>query len=147
MDWNWALLLAGATLILLEVGLGGFAGFDLVLIGSAFMMGGALGMWVGDARLGFLVASALCLVYVAFGRRWVRHRMRARGSTPSNVDAVIGVRGVAVTRISAHDAGQVRLAGGEVWRALPSAGADGAIEPGTEVTIESVDGVTVLVRR
>jgi membrane protein implicated in regulation of membrane protease activity len=144
MDWNWVLLLAGASLILLEVALGGFAGFDLVLIGSAFMMGGALGMWVGDARIGFLTASALCVVYVAFGRRWVRDRMKAR-AVPSNTDAVIGRRGIAVTRISPHDAGQVRL-DGEVWRALPTTGhAD--IEPGTEVTIDRVDGVTVLVRK
>ena len=95
MDWNWVLLIAGALLILLEVALGGFAGFDLVLIGSAFMMGGAFGMWVGDARTGLLVASGLCVLYVAFGRRWVRDRMKAR-TVPSNTDAVIGRRGIVI---------------------------------------------------
>jgi hypothetical protein len=30
--WNWILIVAGAALILAEVALGGFAGFDLVLI-------------------------------------------------------------------------------------------------------------------
>ena len=35
--WNWLLILSGAALILIEVAAGGFAGFDLVLIGSAFV--------------------------------------------------------------------------------------------------------------
>ena len=43
ISWNWLLIISGALLILLEVALGGFAGFDLVLIGSAFMVGGAVG--------------------------------------------------------------------------------------------------------
>ena len=33
IDWNWALVVVGALLVLIEVALGGFAGFDLVLIG------------------------------------------------------------------------------------------------------------------
>src|SRR5206468_3483705 len=44
MQWNWVLVVAGALLVLLEVALGGFAGFDLVLIGSAFVIGGLLGL-------------------------------------------------------------------------------------------------------
>jgi hypothetical protein len=43
LDWNWVLLIGGACLVLLEVALGGFAGFDMVLVGSAFMIGGAVG--------------------------------------------------------------------------------------------------------
>ncbi len=44
VGWNWALIVAGALLILVEVALGGFAGFDLVLIGSAFLLGGGIGL-------------------------------------------------------------------------------------------------------
>ena len=43
IDWNWGLIVAGAVLVLLEVAFGGFAGFDLVLIGSSFVLGGGLG--------------------------------------------------------------------------------------------------------
>src|SRR5688572_12933060 len=42
--WNWVLIVSGALLVLVEVAFGGFAGFDLVLIGSAFLIGGGAGL-------------------------------------------------------------------------------------------------------
>ena len=72
VDWNWVLIAAGAVLVLVEVVLGGFAGFDLVLIGSSFVIGGALGLMFRSAPLGMVVASVLCIVYIAVGRRFVR---------------------------------------------------------------------------
>jgi len=145
IDWGWVLIIAGALLILVEVALGGFAGFDLVLIGSAFMAGGAIGRWTGDPRVGLLTAAALCLAYILGGRRWVRERLKVR-SVPSNADALIGKRGLALDTIDAHHAGRVKVGDAE-WRALPAAGASGPIEAGAEVTVESIDGVTLLVRR
>lgn len=142
--WNWILLLAGAVLILVEVALGGFAGFDLVLIGSAFMIGGALGLWLQNAIVGLVVASVLCLLYIAVGRRWVRSRIRVQG-VASNMDAVIGQHGLVVIRIADHAAGQVKLKD-EVWRALPAPGATGPFEPGAVVTVAGVDGITLQVR-
>ncbi len=141
--WNWVLIVAGALLVLLEVALGGFAGFDLVLIGSAFVVGGVLGLALHNVALGFIVASALCVAYIAVGRRWVRARMTHR-KVATNVDAVIGQRGVVTVRIAPHEAGQVRVRS-ETWRALPSTGA-GPFDPGVEVTVEAVDGVTLQVR-
>jgi len=35
----------------------------------------------------------------------------------------------------------------EVWRARPAQGESGALAAGTEVTVEGVEGVTLLVRR
>ncbi len=142
--WNWALLVIGALLILVEVLMGGFAGFDLVLIGSALMLGGALGMWLGSAPLGFVVASFLCVLYIALGRRWVRARMQTR-HTASNVDALVGQQGVVMARVEEHQPGQVKVRG-EVWRAVPAPGGPGAFEPGVVVTIAGVDGVTLQVR-
>ncbi len=144
MDWNWILLLTGALLILVEVALGGFAGFDLVLIGSAFMLGGALGLWFDNTRVGLLVSSALCLLYLADGRRWVRRRMTP---TPlaSNVDALVGTTGVVLQRVAGHEPGQVRVRD-EVWRAVPVPGVSGPFEPGAVVTVAGVDGVTLHVR-
>ena len=145
IDWGWVLIISGALLILIEVALGGFAGFDLVLIGSAFMIGGAVGKWTHDTRLGLLLASGLCAVYIVAGRRWVRSKIKVR-NTPSNADAVLGRPAMVTERIDAHHAGQVKVQG-ETWRALPAAGVAVPIEPGTEVKIESLDGVTLLVRR
>ncbi len=145
LNWNWVLIVAGAVLVLLEVALGGFAGFDLVLIGSSFVVGGALGLALGSAVWGFIIASALCVLYIVVGRRWVRARLR-RPSLPTNTDALVGLRGIVTQPVSEHAPGQVRVRD-EVWRARPAAGAAGALEAGAEVQVESVDGVTLIVRR
>jgi membrane protein implicated in regulation of membrane protease activity len=141
--WNWVLIVGGAILVLIEVALGGFAGFDLVLIGSALLIGGALGLLLNSAAQGFILAGALCALYIVVGRRWVRSRMTTR-KVSSNVDALLGERGKVTVRVSEHGAGQVRVRG-EVWRALPATGT-GPFDPDAEVTVESVDGVTLHVR-
>jgi membrane protein implicated in regulation of membrane protease activity len=144
MDLSWLLIIVGALLILMEIALGGFAGFDLVLIGSAFVIGGGIGMALGNPMAGYMAAAILCVAYIVIGRRWVRHRLRT-GDTASNTDALIGQRGLVLQRVARHDAGQVKVAG-EIWRARPAEGASDSIEPGAEVTVIAVDGVTVEVQ-
>ena len=145
VNWNWVLIIVGAVLVLLEVSLGGFAGFDLVLIGSSILVGGALGLLLRSAPVGFIAAAVLSLLYIAVGRRWVRARMRRPG-IPTNTDALIGQRALVTQAVAVHAPGQVRLHG-ELWRARPAEHETGALESGIEVTIEGVDGVTLLVRR
>ena len=144
LGWNWLLLIAGALLILVEVAFGGFAGFDLVLIGSAFILGGGIGMLTDNTVVGFVVASALCVGYIAIGRRWVRARLRDK-PLPSNVDALLGEKGVVTAAVGEHAPGMVKVRG-EVWRAVPAPGAGGPFDVGTVITVDSVDGVTLMVR-
>lgn len=145
-SWNWMLILGGAALILLEVAMGGFAGFDLVLIGTAFVLGGALGLWFQNLYLGMLIAGILCAVYILIGRRYVRRRLSIpAGGVRSNADAVIGVQALVVDRLELHKAGRIRV-NHEEWRAQLAPGAVAPIEAGTEVTVTGVDGVTLLVR-
>jgi membrane protein implicated in regulation of membrane protease activity len=144
MGWNWLLVIIGSLLILAEVALGGFAGFDLVLIGSALVLGGGLGLLFHQTAIGFAAATILGLAYVAVGRRWVRARMRSQ-HVPSNVDALLGLTGVVTTRVAEHEPGTVRVRD-EVWRAVPAPGGQEPLEPGTKVRVESVDGVTLRVR-
>lgn len=141
--WNWLLVILGAILILVEVAFGGFAGFDLVLIGSAFVLGGGLGLALGNPVVGFVTASALCVLYIVAGRRLVRARIHTP-KLQTNTDALIGREGVVVLRIAAHEAGQVKL-GDEVWRAEPTPGA-GPFEPGARITVAGINGVTLQVR-
>lgn len=143
-DWSWTLIIVGALLILTEVALGGFAGFDLVLVGTTFVIGGAVGLWLDRPGPGLIVASVLCIAYILAGRRMLRARLQAR-NVPSNVDALLGREGVVTQRIAPHAAGLVKL-GDEVWRALPAPDAPGPFEAGSLVTVASVDGVTVHVR-
>jgi membrane protein implicated in regulation of membrane protease activity len=142
--WNWLLVVAGALLILVEVAFGGFAGFDLVLIGSAFLLGGGIGMLTHSPVIGLVVASALCVGYIAVGRRWVRARLRDK-TVLSNADALLGQRAVVTTRVAEHAPGQVKVRD-EVWRAVPAPGAGGPFDEGAVVTVEGVDGVTLRVR-
>ena len=144
VDWNWVLIIAGAALILVEVGLGGFAGFDMVLIGSAFVVGGALGLALSSTPIGFSIATVLCIAYIAAGRRMVRARMKNKG-VPSNTDALIEQRARVISRVADHEAGQVKVKD-ETWRALPAPGVAGPFEPGAVVTVQAVDGVTLYVR-
>ena len=142
--WNWVLVVAGALLVLVEVALGGFAGFDLVLIGSAFIVGGGVGFALRNPAAGFVVAAVLCLLYIFAGRKLVRKRIHTQ-QIPSNADALIGSKGIVIQRIAPHAPGQVRLRD-ETWRAGLAMGIDGPLESGTEVTVTAVDGVTLQVR-
>jgi membrane protein implicated in regulation of membrane protease activity len=144
VEWNWVLLLMGALMILVEVLLGGFAGFDLVLIGSAFVIGGAVGLATHRTTIGLLLASILCVLYVALGRRWVRDRLRSH-KTATNVDALVGQRGIVTRRVAEHEPGQVKVKD-ETWRAVPATGSSGPFEPGHVVTVAGVEGVTLQVR-
>lgn len=143
-NWNWVLLLAGAVMILAEVLLGGFAGFDLVLIGSAFVLGGAIGLVIGSPLAGLVIASLLCIAYISMGRRWVRDRIRGR-KVASNVDALVGQQGLVTRRVGAHEPGQVKVKD-ETWRAVPAAGVQGPFESGSIVQVAGVEGVTLQVR-
>lgn len=144
LDWSTVLLIVGAILILIEVALGGFAGFDLVLVGSTFVIAGALGLWLDDSRTALIVAGVLCIAYVAVGRRWVRRRVRGK-DIPSNADAVLGQVGIVTARIEMHRPGRVRVLN-EEWLASPVADATGPFEEGALVTVESVEGVSLKVR-
>lgn len=142
--WNWVLIVAGALLVLVEVALGGFAGFDLVLIGSAFVIGGGAGLVLHSPALGFIVASVLCVLYIGVGRRLVRRQMQTR-PVPSNADALIGQMGIVTQRLARHTPGQIRVRD-ETWRAALAVEIEGPLETGAEVTVTAVDGVTLQVR-
>ena len=141
--WGWVLVLLGACCILVELALGGFAGFDLALIGTCFVLGGVIALWSGAFGAGVIAAVALSALYIAVGRRWLRGRLHRPG-VRTNTDALLGARAHVLTPLHEHTPGQVRALG-EVWRARPT-GRD-TIEAGAEVTIEAVEGVTLLVRR
>jgi membrane protein implicated in regulation of membrane protease activity len=147
ISWNWLLIIGGAVLILLEVALGGFAGFDLILIGTAFLVGGAVGLFFHGLYLGMGIAGILCALYIAVGRRWVREHFDPKGGAgvKSNADAFLGAKGLVLSRIAPHQPGRVRVRQ-EEWRAVLDSSSSRPIEEGTEITVTGVDGVTLQVR-
>src|SRR5262249_48945614 len=139
-SWNWVLIVAGAVLVLVEVAFGGFAGFDLVLIGSAFVIGGCPGLGLPSPVSGSLGARALGGPFIPTRAPWVRGERVA-----SNVDALVGKQGLVIQRVAPHAPGQVKVSD-EVWRAEPAPDAAGPFEPGALVTVAGVHGVTLQVR-
>jgi membrane protein implicated in regulation of membrane protease activity len=142
---NWLLIIAGGVLIIAEVLLGAATGFDLALMGTALVLGGLIGLVLGSAKAGLIAAGILAFFYLAVLRRTIRSRLMGR-DRPSNIDALIGRKCIVTTRIGPHAAGGVKL-DNETWRAtLVDGAAPDSREAGEEVTVDSVEGVTLIVR-
>ena len=144
-NWvNWLLVIGGGVCVIIELVMGAFTGFDLALVGVSLATGGGLGFVFGSEKVGLLSAGGLAFVYLVFLRRWMRRKLTVKDHA-SNVDAVVGRTGVVTARIAPHMPGQVKV-GDEVWRAELAQSDGAAHAPGDQVTVESVDGVTLKVR-
>jgi membrane protein implicated in regulation of membrane protease activity len=144
-NWvNWTLVILGVVSIIAELMLGAITGFDLALIGAAMVVGGGIGLFFASTKIGLASAGVLALIYLAFFRRWLKHKLTVK-EHPSNVDAIVGRNGVVLVRIAPHVPGQIKV-GDEVWRAELARESDAAREPGEKVTVDSVEGVTLKVR-
>jgi membrane protein implicated in regulation of membrane protease activity len=140
---NWILIFLGAALVLAEVLLGAISGFDFLLLGSAIVLGGILGLVTGSATVGVVTAGILSLLYIALGRRKIKSRL-ARRNISSNVDALLGKTVRVVEAIAPGRPGRVKYEG-EEWRAEIDGNASGALEAGHSARINRIDGVTVYV--
>jgi membrane protein implicated in regulation of membrane protease activity len=140
---NWLLVFAGAVLILIEVLLGAATGFDFLLLGSAVLLGGVLGLLLHSPAVGLATAGVLSLLYVGVGRRRLRGRLHRPG-IPSNTDALLG-RTVSVTETVGTDrAGRIKIEG-EEWRAQLDGVPGERLEAGAKAKVTRIDGVTVYV--
>jgi membrane protein implicated in regulation of membrane protease activity len=130
----------GAVLVLAEIVMGAASGFDFLLIGTAVLAGGVLGLVFHSPALGLAAAGALSLIYVLVGRRRIRAKLQRPG-IPSNTDALLGRVARVSEPIAAHRPGRIRVEG-EEWRATVDDAAAGVLEIGCDVTISRIDGVT-----
>ncbi len=144
-NWvNWFLVIGGILCVIVELALGAVTGFDMALIGGSMVVGGGIGLLTASAKMGLLASGGLALVYLAVFRSWLKAKLTVH-DRPTNVDAVVGKTGVVTKRIASLEPGMVKL-GSEVWRAELT-GSDGtALEKGTTVKVEAVEGVTLKVR-
>lgn len=136
-----ALLLAGVILVVAEAHLA-TAGV-LGAVGTAAAIGGAIiavdaagGGIVLGLVLGLVIAAALGGFLVLAGLKVARTTM---GRPRSGREALVGRHG------HARSGGQVFVEGA-LWRARPSLAEEG-FEPGDEVVVERVDGLTLTVRK
>jgi membrane protein implicated in regulation of membrane protease activity len=144
-NWvNWLLIIGGLVCVIIELALGALTGLDLALVGGSLTVGGVIGLLAGSARIGLLAGGVLALVYLAIFRSWLKNKLTVK-TVASNVDAVVGKTGVVTKRIGPCEAGMVKV-GAEVWRAELAGAEDVPCDAGAQVTVQSVEGVTLKVR-
>jgi len=140
--WVWLVfVIVGLVFVLLELIVGVETGLDLVVIGSAFIVGG-LATWPFHSWLLTVVAtSIICVAYVALGRRYV-HRWVVAKKARTNIDAIIGREGIVERNIARNVDGLVKV-GNERWRAR----AEEEIEKGDRIVVTDVSGATLIVEK
>ena len=136
-----AITILGLALILSELFIGIDAGFDLVLIGSIFLLSGLLGIATHSLPLTLLTPVILSTLYILFGRSAIRSRLIVFAKK-TNTDQLIGQTGTVIRSITPDTAGLVRL-GDEDWRAISSQ----ILFEKDKVKITGIDGVSIIVKK
>lgn len=139
-DNNFWLFVLGLAAIVLELFFGVATGFDLVVIGSIFLLASGVGMLTGSFVIALITISVLSALYIFFGRTFIKNKLSIV-TTATNVDALIGKKAVVIKEIHPNKTGQVKVEG-EIWRAE----SENLRSIGAEVSIVSVSGVTVRVK-
>lgn len=134
-------VIAGLLLLLAELLVGIQTGFDLVLIGSILIVSGFVGVLTGNTALMLLLATALSVFYIAFGRKRIREKITVV-TKKTNIDKLVGSTGVVVRTITPDTAGLVRV-DDEDWRAS----ADEILYERDSITVQGIDGVTLMVQK
>ncbi|UWF76590.1 MULTISPECIES: NfeD family protein [Microbacterium] len=141
-QWAWI-----GWLVLIAV----FLVIEMLSLDFTFLMlslGSAAGLVSGVAGLPLwaqlIVAAAAAALFILFLRPPLLRRLhRGEDPTKSNVEALIGLPGVAlldITRIT----GQVKLSNGDTWTARSADGAP--IPKGSRVAVTEINGATAVVR-
>jgi membrane protein implicated in regulation of membrane protease activity len=141
-SWLWLIfVIVGLFLAILELIIGVETGYDLVIIGSAFIVAG-IATWPAHSWLSTVgVTSVISVAYVAVGRRYI-HRWTAVKKERTNIDAIIDTHGIVLQSITRNAVGLVQVRN-EQWRAR----AEEDIEKGDEIVVTSVSGVTLIVEK
>jgi membrane protein implicated in regulation of membrane protease activity len=140
--WVWLIFIGvGLLLILLELIVGVETGLDLVFLGSAFIIGGLVTWTFFSWVLTLVITLVICIVYLVLGRRYV-HRWTATRKEKTNIDVIIGKKGIVLQSISENVGGRVKV-GNEEWRAK----AEESIEIGEKIVVTAISGVTLNVEK
>jgi membrane-bound serine protease (ClpP class) len=131
----------GLVMILAELMMGLFTGFDLVFLGSAFIIGGLIAWPFHSWMLALVLTMIICLAYIVLGRKYV-HRWSAVKKEITNIDCIIGLEGIVLKDISLPNVGLVKV-GNEEWRAR----AETTIEQGETIKVIGISGVTLSVEK
>lgn len=135
------LIIVGLLAILSELFIGIQTGFDLVLIGSILVLSGFIGT-VTNLVVALTIAVILSLVYLLYGRTFIRSKLQILTTRKTNIDRLIGQTAIVVRTITPHAAGMIKL-GDEDWRA----DSDETLYEKDKVKVISIEGVTLKVEK
>ena len=142
VSWVWLIFTGiGLLMILLELIVGIETGLDLVFLGSAFIIGGLVTLPFHSWVLTLIITLIICVAYLALGRRYV-HRWTATRKEKTNIDTIIGRKGIVLQSLTPGVIGLVKV-GNEEWRAR----AEECIEKGEVIMVTAISGVTLNVEK
>ena len=139
LDKNYLLVLMGVVAITLEVLLGAPTGFDLLILGIIFLIGGGVGILTTNFIYALALIVILVFLYIFIGRKLVKEKLNVT-TRKTNIDNLIGQKAEVIKEITPGKPGQIKVEG-EIWRAE----ADQSFKVGSMVSIQSVSGVTLKV--
>lgn len=141
-SWLWLIFISiGLLMILLELFVGIETGLDLAFLGSAFIIGGLATWPFHNWVLTLILTLLISATYIVLGRKYV-HKWTATKIEKTNIDTIIGKRGVVLQSITPHVQGRVKV-GNEEWRAR----AEEMIEVNAEIIVVDLHGVTLTVEK
>jgi len=138
---NELFILAGIIFIASELFVGIQTGFDLVLVGTSLILGGGLGMLTQNPYVAVISTIIFFTLYIAFGRSAVKRKMTVLTHS-TNIDKLIGKKGVVIRSITPDTAGLVRV-DDEDWRAI----SDEVLYEKDQVKVEVISGVSLKVTK
>ncbi|HWQ74739.1 MAG TPA: NfeD family protein [Syntrophomonas sp.] len=97
--------------------------------------------WLPTLQWQLLVFSLFTVIFIIFTRPLALKLFRTR-DTVSNVKALVGQHGIAITDIKPLQFGQVKV-NGEIWTAM----SETEIESGARIVVTEIDGVKLVVSK
>lgn len=129
----------GLIAIILEMLLGAPTGFDLLLLGVIFLIGGGIGTLTSSFLTALIIIILLSFIYIFIGRKMIKKRLNVT-TRKTNIDNLIGKKAIVIKKITSDKPGQIKVEG-EIWRAE----SESNIDAGKQVIIDSLSGVTFMV--
>ena len=139
---NQAFTIFGLLLIVAELFLNIDTGFDLLIMGTAIIFSGLIGLVFGSFPVAVALAVALGLVYFFTLRKKFKEKVVAPMEASYSLDAIIGRQATVTTEISPNKAGKVKI-NDQLWRARSRS----RLKPGEKAIVKEIKGVTLFVKK
>ena len=137
MPWIW---LGIAIVMTIIEGL--TMGLTTVWLAIAALVCMILAFFIPSVTLQIIVFLILSIVMLVFTRPFAVKKLKL-GGEKTNVDRLVGMKGIVLKQVKWDEPGQIKVAG-QIWTARPDTG-ENVFELDQEVRILRIEGVTLIV--